>query len=287
MSAIALLDTRTATREQWLAVRKTGIGSSDAAAIAGLNPYRSALATYYEKRGEVPDQEQNEAMEWGVRLEPIIATAFAERTGYRVRRRNAILRHPAYTWAMANLDRVVVDDSKLPGVLEIKNMSEWTSDVWQGEGLPEMYAIQVHHQLLVTGYSYGYLTALVGGNRLVWRRIERDEEIIQSLIEIERDFWEGHVLPGVPPAPDSSESTTEALKAVFGIREPGKRIALPPSVQKAREEYIAAREAEAAAKDRKAFAGNQIRAALEDAEAATVGDQVVVKVTAKGALIVK
>lgn len=287
MSAISILDTTTATRDQWLEIRKTGIGSSDAASVAGLNPYRSALACFYDKTGQLPEQDMNEAMEWGVRLEPVIAKAFAERTGYRVRRRNAALRHPEFPWALANLDRIVVDESRKPGVLEIKNMSEWTSDVWSGEGLPEMYAIQVHHQLLVTGYSYGYLTALVGGNRLVWRRIERDEEILQSLVEIERDFWEGHVLKGVPPAPDSSESTTEALKAIFGIRDPGKRMVLPYNALQVREEYRLARKEEAEAKERKALAGNRLRAMLEDAEEGVVGDEIVAKVNAKGALNIR
>lgn len=37
------------SREDWLKVRKTGIGGSDAGAVCGLNPYSSAMKVFRDK----------------------------------------------------------------------------------------------------------------------------------------------------------------------------------------------------------------------------------------------
>ena len=40
------ISTANMPHEKWLALRKTGIGGSDAGAICGLNPYSSAIHVY-------------------------------------------------------------------------------------------------------------------------------------------------------------------------------------------------------------------------------------------------
>ena len=50
-SALRLISTKELPREDWLEVRKQGIGSSDAAAAVGLNPYKSQLELWLEKTG--------------------------------------------------------------------------------------------------------------------------------------------------------------------------------------------------------------------------------------------
>ncbi len=49
--ALKLVKTQDLSREQWLDIRKGGIGSSDAAAAVGLNPYQSPLQLWMEKTG--------------------------------------------------------------------------------------------------------------------------------------------------------------------------------------------------------------------------------------------
>ena len=73
-------------RDAWLAKRKTLLTASDAAAALGHNPYKSAVELWSEKTGLVdpPDLSGNEAVEFGIRLEPVICEAFASRTGRRV-----------------------------------------------------------------------------------------------------------------------------------------------------------------------------------------------------------
>ncbi len=49
--ALRLVSTKELPREDWLQIRKQGIGSSDAAAAVGLNPYKSQLELWLEKTG--------------------------------------------------------------------------------------------------------------------------------------------------------------------------------------------------------------------------------------------
>ncbi|MBE3589977.1 MAG: YqaJ viral recombinase family protein [Firmicutes bacterium] len=251
-------------RETWLQWRRRGIGSSDAAAICGLSPWRSPLAVYLDKIGELPDEEPSEAMEWGVRLEPIVAEAWAERTGKKIRRRNAILQHPQYPWMLANVDRFVVGEN---AVLEVKTTSAFGADAWADGAVPDHYVIQVQHQMAVTGCEKAYLAVLIGGNHLECREIERDEELIARLIEIEAEFWR-RVEERRPPEPDGSEADAAAIRRLYPESVEGKTVILPPD---ARELLEARRAAKADLEDAQArlrAIDSRLQALVGDAEAA-------------------
>ena len=95
-------------REEWLKLRRNGIGGSDAAAIIGLNPYSSAFQVYCDKVGLLPETEDNEAMRQGRDFEAYVAERFEEAAEKRVRRCNNIITNPAYPFMLANVDRLVV-----------------------------------------------------------------------------------------------------------------------------------------------------------------------------------
>ena len=95
---LRLVSTKSMSRDDWLAVRKTGIGSSDAAAAVGLNPYQSALELYLLKTGQdehlpkVDADDESSPLYWGTMLEHIVAAHYTKRTGRRVRKVNAVLK---------------------------------------------------------------------------------------------------------------------------------------------------------------------------------------------------
>src|SRR4051812_40438536 len=112
-AALRLVSTRGLDREKWLAVRQQGIGSSDAAAAVGLNPYKSQLELWLEKTGQAkasgPHEDDGASPTyWGTLLEPIVAAQYTRKSGNRVRRVNAVLVHAEHPWMLANLDREVV-----------------------------------------------------------------------------------------------------------------------------------------------------------------------------------
>src|SRR5690606_29968470 len=92
MQAVRLADVREMTREDWLQARRRGIGGSDIATIAGVNPWSSPVELYLDKLGELPERPETDAMRFGKRLEQVVADEFAERhPDLRVERVNSIL----------------------------------------------------------------------------------------------------------------------------------------------------------------------------------------------------
>ena len=152
--ALRLVGTKDLSRDDWLAVRKHGIGSSDAAAAVGLNPYKSQLELWLEKTGRdagLPKSDPNDGGKpdsWGNILEPIVANHYARRTGNRVRRINAVLQHPdpKQDWMLANIDREVTGASDVQ-ILECKTAGINGARLWK-EGVPVYVQLQVMHQLL-------------------------------------------------------------------------------------------------------------------------------------------
>ncbi|MCG9056728.1 YqaJ viral recombinase family protein [Laribacter hongkongensis] len=202
-------------RQAWLAIRQRGIGSSDAAAAVGLSPYKSPLTLWLEKTGrQLPeDVSGKEAVVWGTVLEPVLARVYAERTGRRVRRVNAVLQHPGHAFMLANLDREVVGEAAGPGVLEIKTAGWHSAPQWE-DGIPVAYQCQVLHQLAVTGHAWADVAVLVGGQDFRIWRVERDEAKIADLIEREAAFWQA-VQTGQQPMPDGTDDAGRALLGLF------------------------------------------------------------------------
>jgi len=218
--ALRLINTRELPRDDWLAVRRTGIGSSDAAAAVGLNPYKSPLELWLEKTGrdaglpKIDPHDETSPTYWGTILEPIVASHYTRRTGHRVRKINAVLQHPDpdKAWMLANIDREVIGTAEVQ-ILECKTAGLNGARLWK-EGVPEYVQLQVQHQLAVTGKQAADVAVLLGGQDLEIHRIERDEPLIDRLIALEQAFWR-YVEADTPPPADGSASADTALRCLY------------------------------------------------------------------------
>ena len=216
--ALRLVKTQNLSRDDWLTVRKGGIGSSDAASAVGLNPYKSQLQLWMEKTGrdgnlpKVDPNDETSPMYWGTLFEAIVAAHYTKRTGHKVRRINAVLQHPKEPWMLANLDREVMGAPDVQ-ILECKTAGLNGSRLWK-EGVPEYIQLQVMHQLAVTGKQAAGIAVLICGQELQIHRIERDDSMIAKLIELERQFWRYVELDQQPPA-DGSDSADTALRCLY------------------------------------------------------------------------
>ncbi|MTD30185.1 YqaJ viral recombinase family protein [Planomicrobium sp. YIM 101495] len=206
------INTKDMSREEWLALRSRGIGGSEAAVLLGVNKWKSPFQLYLEKVGEYYEEVDNEYVYFGNLLEDLVASEFEKRSGKKVRRRNQMLIHPEHEFMIANLDRVVVGEKAL---LECKTTSAYNLADWEGESVPAAYLCQLQHYMAVTGYEKAYIAVLIGGNQFVWKEVERDEELIDILIEREKDFWENNVLAHNPPPIDGSPAAGELLKKLY------------------------------------------------------------------------
>ena len=212
--AIRLASTTQLSREEWLQIRSTGIGSSDAAAAIGLSSYKCSLSLWLEKTGRQPpeDLSEKEAVVWGTVMEPVLAKMYAERTGRKVRRVNAVLQHPEHPFMLANLDREVITESGT-GILEIKTAGFYSALQWE-DGVPVAYQCQVLHQLAVTGHAWADVAVLIAGQEFRIYRIERDDDKIADLIQREAQFW-SWVTNNQQPDPDGSYDAQQALLSLF------------------------------------------------------------------------
>lgn len=217
---LRLVKTIGMSREAWLDVRRTGIGSSDAAAAVGVSPYQSPLELWMIKTGrserlEQPDSDDDTSpVYWGQILEPIVARAYERRSGHKVRRVNAVLQHPNpdYPWMLANIDREVIGHPEVQ-ILECKTTGAFGAKLWD-QGVPEYIQVQVQHQLAVTGKAAADVAVLIAGQNLRIHRIERDEGLIADLMQLEQHFWR-FVETDTPPPADGSDSSDRALQALF------------------------------------------------------------------------
>ncbi|MGV2914626.1 YqaJ viral recombinase family nuclease [Streptomyces alfalfae] len=206
-------------RAKWEAVRRPGIGGSDVAAIVGLDKYRGARHVFEEKHGRDVVRD-NEAMEIGREIEDFIARLFSKRSGVPIATPPGTLAHIDHPWAMVNIDRFALWDEEtgaVAGPVECKNRSEYQLEEWE-EGPPDAPALQCHWGMAVGGYDVGYVAALVGGNKLRWHMVERDEEMIGHLLEFCGTWHERHIVDGFPPPVDGLETTKDLLGRLYEVR---------------------------------------------------------------------
>ncbi|WP_125141312.1 YqaJ viral recombinase family protein [Clostridium transplantifaecale] len=209
-----IISTLNLPHEEWLAYRKTGIGGSDAGAVAGLNPFSSPMNVYQDKISSSTPDMDNESMRQGRDLEDYVAKRFMEASGLKVRRSNAMYRHDKYPFMLADIDRMVVGEN---AGLECKTASAYSADKWKDGQIPPHYLIQCHHYMAVMGADHWYLAVVLLGKEFKYTRIERDEELISNLIAIESAFWFDHVIPQIMPEPDGSKACDEVLEQYFHL----------------------------------------------------------------------
>lgn len=200
----------------WLQARRTGIGASEIAAVLGESPWGDAGTVYASKVAPCDDEEVREWLEWGLALEPVLAERYASpRYANRPRtdRDGRLLRSKDYPWALCTLDGLTGRGSEtIP--LELKT-DRWGQD-WT-DGVPAHYVLQLHQQMLVTGAPAASIACLIGGSKLVWADVERDERLIRKIIHAGEAFWARVEARDMPDTTDH-----RALAAVFANEVPAE-----------------------------------------------------------------
>ncbi|MBO3445852.1 lambda-exonuclease family protein [Clostridium sp. CCUG 7971] len=211
-------ETNNMSKDEWLEKRKCGIGGSDAASVLGLSPYKSSMSVYMDKIAqnyyadkEDINEEVNYRMELGNKLENFVASEFTLKTGKKVRNINGILKNDKYTFAIANIDRAVIGEKAF---LECKVTNTYSKKLWQKE-VPIHYQIQCHHYMAVTGATHCYVAVLIGNEEFVIHKLDRDKDLINQIMDLEKMFWDKCVIGGELPTPDGSDDYGEVLQYLY------------------------------------------------------------------------
>lgn len=273
MSANILAVTEDMPYEDWLEYRKLGIGGSDASVVCGVSRYKSPVELWMEKTDQLHTQEVGEAAYWGTQLEAMVRTEFAKRTGIEVEHKGVLLQSEEHPFMLANLDGTCEHPDYGTCIFEAKTASAYKAGEWDNT-IPDEYQLQIQHYMAVTGYKAAYIAVLIGGNTFRWKLVERDEELISMLIELEADFWD-HVQQVTPPAIDGSNASAKFLSQRFPDSVPASQIALPDTAADLIKQYDIACELLESVTEQKQAAENKLKEMLGENEAGTVEGRVI------------
>lgn len=200
-------------RDEWLKQRSKGLGGSDAGAVMGLNPYKSAYTLWAEKTGQISNNvEENEAIRLGNDLEDYVAKRFAEQENKKIKKSGYCYQSKKFPFMRANVDRLIIGEN---AGLECKTANPFKNGDYSNDIIPPSYYCQCLHYMAVCGFDRMYLAVLVFQKGFYTYVIDRGSEAveadIQALIKAESEFWK-LVEAKEAPDVDGSESTAETLK---------------------------------------------------------------------------
>lgn len=213
-----------ATETDWLAARRSGIGASEIAAVAGLSRWRGPWDVWSSKvHGD--EWDSTDVMRWGQFIEGRIVDWWARETGRYVGE-GGLFRHPEREWLIATPDAVVLGglptyptpDGPDPmwavrepiAVVDAKNAGWYMAGEWDDDAAPVEYVAQITWQMLAVGVNEGFLVAAIGGKPPVERHFTLDDDLAGELVARGAAFWQ-LVQTQTPPPLDGSRSAERWL----------------------------------------------------------------------------
>lgn len=273
--------TQNMKEQNWLDLRKQGIGGSDIAAIMGRSPWSTPLGVYCQKVGLAPDREATEAMEFGSRMEPTLRQwaedeinkdgALAGVSGGGLLADFKVLSSP-YLYRdehlpfIANVDGVVLKmgmhmaEEEWAG-LELKTVDRFYAKEWANGSIPGYYRDQVQWYMSVTDLPRWVVGALIG-KRFEIRIVDRDQKIIEELRTAATNFWEQYVLRRIMPTARAEDGNL----LVNLYPEASEQIIVDDGFALTMQQYLDAASAEKDAKEQKDAAKVSIEQRIGEAK---------------------
>ena len=183
------------------------ITGTDIGALIGVNPWKTPLDVYLEKVGLTHGIPDNKYMEWGRRLEAVVAKKYAESI-------EGGLQHGSFRrdGIIGGTPDYLTDSA----VIEIKTANARSEKDWGEEGtdhIPQQYLAQILWYMGLEHKSHGICAVLIGGNDYRVYKIARNEALLTHMIETAQHFWENHVIPQIPP--EATGRDNEGLKVLY------------------------------------------------------------------------
>lgn len=203
-------------RETFLLDRKLGIGGSDIASIMNLSPYSTPLDVYRDKMNpEVIYEEESEDLKRGSRVEKYILQEYCEVNNCSLETNLPPFIDPKYPFMRGNVDAKIVGENVIVEAKSTKcQIAKWE------DGIPEYYRTQVAYYAMLSDADRVDVPVLFSNWQYAcftyWRDYELEDRIKKAVI----DFWNNHIVAGIPPEP----STPAELQAVYPKIENTKTI---------------------------------------------------------------
>lgn len=206
--------------EEWYKYRLSGIGGSEVGTVLGINKHDTNVRLFHEKVGTVAQKhEDNQRMMWGRVLEDKVAEIWqyydGTAEGYvenfanekiirKCRNVFGYIRNPKYPWLFASVDRLINisggynlitgEPLETEAILECKAMSYWVNKMWE-DGIPIQYLAQIHQYMAILETDYAEIAMLIDSGRFVVEKVQRDDELVDKILAITKDWWYNRVVP--------------------------------------------------------------------------------------------
>ncbi len=270
-----------ADRADWLTARRSGLGSSDIAAVLGISKYGNALSVYHDKTGGLPlESDDSEPALWGRIDEEGIAREWARRNRSVVRR-VGLVANVDRPWQMCTLDRRVLEcplaDGREKCAVEVKCRDKMKAGQFR-RGVADDVLVQTLWQADVCGFDHIHAAVRLGGNELrqFVVRVADHAALVADLRTAGALAWQ-QITDRKPPVL-TADADPDVLLDLYERLHPERAgvvdITRDVDTQDAVADYLDAHNDLTAAEKRKKAAKARILAGLGGAEAATVLDRV-------------
>lgn len=183
---------------------KNGIDGLDIAAIMGVDKNRGLGDVYLEKINLIDEvtkyggilEKTSEANYWNLTFDKMIAMEYSLRSNKKIRKGNKQLIDEEHGFMVANNNRKVVGENS---ILICKCENIFFAFNWSEGQIPASYVLEAQHCMRVSKAEKCYIASLLGGKKFVYKEILRDDNVINMIVEIEKDFWINNILNRVPP----------------------------------------------------------------------------------------
>jgi len=183
--------------DEWLAMRKSHIGSSDIPIILGISPFKTAYVLWQEKTGRKGQDEPSFAMMMGHSKEEEARNVYIKSTGNYVIPRTCSME--SWNVAIASLDGCnetgdIICEIKCPGEKSFMDSVE--------KGVPAHYKAQIQWQLMVSNAKICHYFCYIDEDKFHMIEVKPDKEYQEGLLIAARDFWgfiENDIAPPLTP----------------------------------------------------------------------------------------
>ncbi len=233
------------TRKEWLAGRRSRLGSSDIAAIFGYgyanqSPYTVWASKVHDIEQEV-DAATQQRFDLGNVTEKLTIELFKmARPDVNVKfdKQPRIRYQKCWPWLGVTIDAYAVKPSR---VIEAKFVGFGAQGDWLNDAIPMKHHIQIQSQLAATGWESGFLVGWDGNRPPMIREIPRNEPFIKSMIARLDRWWSTHVVGNEPPPVDGLKATSGTLQLLHPL-DNGEAVYLSPRLQELAIERAEAKE---------------------------------------------
>lgn len=242
-----------AGRERWLAARQQGIGGSEVGALVGISEYETPFSVYNTKKRGGKDLSDVAAVEWGHRLENVVAEKVAEEVGLVSRFGGGLWAHREKPFLRVTPDRFATKPRawRAQALIECKTAGDdehWESGTIHPKGYgsgsaPLSYQAQCQWQMGILGLPVAYLGCLVLGRERQFFTVEIhfDREWFGELAAEAERFWFENVLKDEPPMHDLRHPKTEELLKLLQPKVVKPSVDLPADTEEWLADYLEAK----------------------------------------------